>query len=376
VASAERRTIIGAWTPTGEGAPFQLTPLRQQLLKVFAWAWLSPWKGTGGTNDRLGHLAVLSVAFRANKGRISLSVRQFGELIGTKRVDTAFRVLGRLVEQGKIRRVGADALGAVYDVVLDVPERGSHRNTLESLPSTSLDSLCVPLTPPSLVPDAFLGNKGLPKTAYLLYQYLDSKEPLTQAELVRRTGKDKKTVKGHLERLSNEGLAVKTPKGWIKASDDVQAVAERRGTLGAADAIRQYNQQQRQAYLAWREGRHEADLHEAPIQARAGRMVAEAGAAIRGAGRAAVSQRGAQPVPSTDGRRLPVEPVAELGHHSPGLLADDRPRQPARGMGLGTQQESREAVCVGCGQVFSVPVPPSCPYCKGKLALVDELAIA
>jgi DNA-binding MarR family transcriptional regulator len=332
IRNAEKEAELGRWTPTQDGNPFDLTDTRKRLMGLLGWLYIQPWKGTAGTYDRLGHMAIIRMAYRANKTRLSISARLFAEEIGTSRVATAHAVLNRLVRDGYLRRVEvarAKTEAATYDLVLEPVQ---YRNTL----TTTSRQSCVFLSctgAGQLVPDAFRDRDGLPKTALLLLDYLD--EPKTSEQLEKLTEKARSTINRNLKPLKNEGLIEQTPEGWVRTKESLDAVAERVGTKGAAEQQRRYNEEQRQAYLRWLKGGHEEYLHEAPIQTREGRVVPEAGAAVRDDGGTELPERGAEPVSADDGPGVPAERMGEVGQNTPALLTDRGTRQSVGRMGVG-----------------------------------------
>jgi hypothetical protein len=85
--------------------PLKLTKDRQRILAEVEWVNSQPWAGTGGAYNRLGYLAFLGVAWRVNRlFDLGMSVREFGERIGTKSIATAHRVLWRILNLGLVRK--------------------------------------------------------------------------------------------------------------------------------------------------------------------------------------------------------------------------------------------------------------------------------
>jgi hypothetical protein len=238
IRSAEGRTTVGEWEPSGPLGQ-ALTNTRREILAAFAWAQGQPWPGRAGTYNRLGYRAVLLIAYRVNRTTdLDISVREFGEAIGTRSLATASAVLRRLVEAVLLTRRPGETFDDpyVYDLVL----RKWNTLPLPPIEKHSLFHLCN--TP--LVPDAFRTAQGLPKTALLLLDYLD--EPRTTRELMALSGKVRSTILRNLKPLEEYRLVVNKDGRWSKTDRSLDEVARELRTEGATERQRAYNREQRE----------------------------------------------------------------------------------------------------------------------------------
>jgi hypothetical protein len=80
-----------------------LTPTRQTIIAMMAWADALDWAGKSGGTDLYAYLAFLGVAYRANTTYVGMSQYQLGELIGVSN-KTAWRSMRRLERRGLIKR--------------------------------------------------------------------------------------------------------------------------------------------------------------------------------------------------------------------------------------------------------------------------------
>lgn len=395
-----------------------LTPARQKLLALAAWASAQAWPGKSGTTDINALRAILAVAYRANKLAVAVSQYDLSEWIDVSN-RTAWNAIKRLERRGVLRVpnhgrcpkckagkvvlkhrgrggkrwpfYGCDrfpecdysekrdaSLALTYQLV---SQEASHNYVIHD---RILSSVLAKYDVDSRqIPDAFRTARGLSKGALPLIDHLDANHPRTVAYFVKvmHPKRSRASIYRYLKELTEYSVARKVEGGWILGEYDLEALAVTLDTVGAREAKRRYNEKRRENLKAARESMeatHAEGVSQAGIQAREGTMVSKTGTPVRRDRGTAISQRGTQPVSGDHGQHLPIEQGQGVGRNTPGLLADDRPRFSVGGMGLGTQQESREAACLGCGQVqtFSAPNlrPYSCAYCKGKFEFVDELA--
>jgi predicted transcriptional regulator len=235
--------------PTSEVPPsLRLTRDRQKLLTEVQWVNVQPWSGQGGAYNRLGYLAFLGVAWRVNRlTDLGVSVREFGEWIGTKSIATANRVQWRILDLGLVRRreeelEGVRTTSYRYDLQLQ---------SRYSLSTTSLPYLneIVPSLP--LVPEAFWTKGGLSKASLRLYEALDPVRWQTRAELAERLHRNPSSVSRLLRNLFSAGLAEPSAEGWRRADADLDLLAQDYGTTGIREEVHRFNQQQRAAFTAW-----------------------------------------------------------------------------------------------------------------------------
>jgi DNA-binding MarR family transcriptional regulator len=203
------------------------------------------WGGQAGKGNRLVLEAVLSVAERARRLDPTVSIRQLAELT-TVTDSTVDRAIHRLVGAGWLR-IDAPAGFELHGWEDSDGRREGHAlarrlhlRVPPDLPAPAdPDELADPRTGemPSVrwagagVHDTFTW-RGLGGVAGLIYARLDPRSPTSARLVAARTGFTVGTVRTHLRRLAEHGLAEHGPAGWVRGRGDLEAVAEQLGVAG------------------------------------------------------------------------------------------------------------------------------------------------
>jgi predicted transcriptional regulator len=237
----------------------KITKDRQRILIEVEWANSQPWPGNGGAYNRLGYLAFLGIAFRVNRlFDLGVSVREFGELIGTKSKATANAVIWRILKLGLVRKredtepiEGIRTVPYRYDLQLqggrfrDTHTNYSHPYLYENVPSPSL-----------LVPDAFWTKDGLSKASLRMYEALDSERYQKRGELAKKLKRTPRSASRLLENLFSAGLAESSKEGWRRTNFDPEELAKEYGTSGIRVKLHAYNGEQRARFIEWTKEPH------------------------------------------------------------------------------------------------------------------------
>jgi predicted transcriptional regulator len=381
------------------------------LAQHAAWVQTLPnWRGRKGNRNLEVLLAAIDVGIEVGSNVVSFSTRQLAEQMkrSRKTVGLALRDLetGRWLLTMQEKRSITDA--PTYKIPVASSLQVGSDSTNITLPLRGVGSSGVESVP--MLFD-FLGI-----SAYRVWSLLIEDEGTEVKALLKTTRLSKSTIREALLRLESFGLALKKDGAWYRVEVELDAlaieygIADYRATkkekhaeqrakrmydLGLGDRLEYHRKHDlvgegRNATVDEhspalvnaqqpKEDASEEGLPQARIQTREGAVVSTAGTAVRADGRAALSERSAEPLSSDHGQRIPVESGSEVGRDTADLLADDGARQSVGGMGMGWERpEEREAACLDCGaiQTFSAPDlrPYSCAHCKGKFVFVDELA--
>jgi hypothetical protein len=226
-------------------SPLVLTPTREGLLANLGWSLRHSWPSRTGPVDRLTYNAVVRTAIAANSLIVGMSRYTLAELAGIS-PSTAHRSLNRHVAAARFAKLAPESeeLALRYHV-LDVLQSDT-RHTSDSL-LTAVSGIEMQQPPP----DLFRAAGGLSKAALRVYEVLDPTRPQTAAELARKLDRNRSSVSRILPKLYSAGLAQDLEEGWVRTDANLEQVAEDYGVKGAAERMRCYNAQQRQAYRAF-----------------------------------------------------------------------------------------------------------------------------
>jgi len=222
------------------------------------------WGGQGGAGNRAVMEALLVIAQRAGRIDPTASIRQIAEYT-TFSDSTVDRAIGRLAGMGWIRVDEAAGFVLAGDEQPD-GGRGGHalarrlhlRIPAALPPGVDPDVLADPATGelPALRPtdvhvhDAFTW-RGLGAVAGVVYARLDPAQPVSARLLSTRSGFAVATVRGHLRRLADAGLAVAGPDGWRRGGADLDRVAADLGVAGTLAVREERHKVQRARYTAY-----------------------------------------------------------------------------------------------------------------------------
>lgn len=222
------------------------------------------WGGQAGMGNRAVMEALLGIAERAGRLDPTASIRQIAEHT-TVTDSTVDRAIDRLVELGWVRiNAGAGFVLAGEEA----PDGGRSGRALArqlhllipaALPAgVDPDTLADPATGelPALRPtsvgvhDVFTW-RGLGGVAGTLYARLDPRQPAAVGLLAARSGFARGTVRTHLRRLAEHGLAVAGPQGWTRGAGDLDQVAAELGVAGTLAQREERHAIQRLRYTAY-----------------------------------------------------------------------------------------------------------------------------
>jgi DNA-binding transcriptional ArsR family regulator len=207
--------------------------------------WGTPGRAEQGATDRLTYNAVVRTAIAANSMIVGMSRYTLAELAGVS-PSTAYRSLNRHVTEARLARLAPESeeLALRYEVLAVLQSDTKHSSS--SL-VTALSGIEMQQPPP----DLFRAAGGLSKAALRVYEALDPTRPQTAAELARKLDRNPSSVGRILPKLFSAGLAQDLEDGWVRTDANLEDVAEDYGVNGAADRMRRYNAQQREAYRAF-----------------------------------------------------------------------------------------------------------------------------
>jgi hypothetical protein len=230
------------WTQTHE------SKARQIANTAIDWAMSTPWPGRTGASDRDAFIAVARIVYKAGRFQIAASCRDVASDAKIGKTAAA-NSLKRLINKYKYLELVENSVGDCANI---------YRFTLENTklghsPSTPVVRKCLSFADH----DAFRkgkGKYGLGKSAGLVYQELLN-GPLTVEELAQRTGRDKRTVKYALERMSQivdrktgEIICMIKSDGngiWQAIEVDLDLVAQVVGTAGASEKQKRLHEKER-----------------------------------------------------------------------------------------------------------------------------------
>jgi hypothetical protein len=222
------------------------------------------WGGQAGAGNRAVMEALLGIAQRAGRIDPTASIRQIAEHT-TVTDSTVDRAIGRLVELGWLRVDAAAGFVLAGDEQADGGRAGHalarqlHLRIPPRLPEgIDPDALADPATGelPALRPtdvhvhDAFTW-RGLGAVAGVVYARLDPAQPVSARLLSTRSGFAVATVRGHLRRLADAGLAVAGPGGWRRGAADLDQVAAELGVAGTLQVRQERHEVQRARFTAY-----------------------------------------------------------------------------------------------------------------------------
>lgn len=210
------------------------TPERYELANWYAAAERGEWPGSGGALERSTYMALCAVGWQFSTYQPQASQRVIAEFVASNRrwVGSA---LTRLFGRSLIRRLSAGA-GAIQAATFEIMPFYSAQQGDISLTANTVtigDGL-------STSASAELWRPGaLGRTFGMIYAHL-SDNPLSIAELAKRTGKNKRTVKRSLQGytwrdrdgiarrsdgMKHYDLAVEHSNGWVRGAADLGQLA-------------------------------------------------------------------------------------------------------------------------------------------------------
>lgn len=223
------------------------SPGRQSAQSALDWAEASPWPGRTGPYDQAVFEAHCKIAWKSGATVYAASARVLAEAAGTISM-TATNATHRLIEAGLLKLVIPSVADQAAQYELIVPNYTTSSQTV----CGEVYQVC-PATP-RVEHDAFR-YRGLGKSAAEVYAAL-AKGPLTEGELVERTGRSLKTVRRVLkkmtsivDRVTGEVVHMVERHGdaWTALRVDLDHVAEVLGTSGTG-------QRQKERHIKEREG--------------------------------------------------------------------------------------------------------------------------
>ena len=204
-----------------------------------------PFPGPTGVQDKRVLIGILKQAYQMDdenhKGEhlmdpilhpVAVSLRELGEYASVTDNRTINHSLQRLERDPDIQ------LLAVGEVIKGAGKRfgrgkqyyylfGLIQGLCRKIVRYELDDSS-PLSRQSLDTQELWTSNYLGRTAGEVYPILNE-NPITEAELCRRTLKSRKAVRNGLIKLAEAKLAEKTPKGWIRGSLTAEEVARAKG---------------------------------------------------------------------------------------------------------------------------------------------------
>jgi len=192
---------------------------RRTATAALAWAEATAWPGRTGATDRAVFVAHATIAHLAGCVDYAADCRTLAELAAVSHV-TATAATHRLIAAGRLR------LEREHTVTLSNVYRLSVQTF--TLPNIPLVRKCKGLH------DAFRGH-WLGQPGAELWEALQSGEILTATELAQRTGRDKRTVAGKLERMGTLDMVKTEGDAWRACPVDLDRVARLLGTAGAGE---------------------------------------------------------------------------------------------------------------------------------------------
>ncbi|HZD15050.1 MAG TPA: hypothetical protein VE196_07980 [Pseudonocardiaceae bacterium] len=193
----------------------------------------SRWAGQAGPSDHAVLCVLLDIAGEALTMTPSASTRQIAERAGLAH-QTVGAALGRLAERGQWVRLEAPAQGTLASAWRVMPPKATAAEaTVIRWDSARAD-------------DAF-AYKALGRVAARLYDVLTD-DVRSDCDLSASTGFHLRTVRKHLARMAADGLARRSPGGWVRGRASLESVAVNWGSVGTAEARRLRHQREREAF--------------------------------------------------------------------------------------------------------------------------------
>lgn len=174
------------------------------------------WKGTPGRTDRAVYVAMITLAEQSKSLTVILAEREAMLAAGVAERKTARKSLNRLTAANLIERAGYAGKTGRYTLT----ETVLHKYPILILKNytDSEYGVSVQQTRATLTPTDF--GVGIGKAALDIYLAL-SDTPLIAARIAEQANVSPCTVSRHVKMLEQQGLAVKTPKGWTRGLGDI-----------------------------------------------------------------------------------------------------------------------------------------------------------
>jgi hypothetical protein len=135
----------------------------------------------------------------------------------------------------------------------------------------------------SLSADLWSNRSGLGKAAFCVWSRLDTESPISAETLSEAIGyRSAHTLRVHLRRLKQHGLARKAVDGWFRIDADLNALAQSMGIAGNAERRRNWHKEETKLHhealaedmrKAEREGRTVTDPTTGEMTKRIGRLI-------------------------------------------------------------------------------------------------------
>jgi DNA-binding IclR family transcriptional regulator len=177
--------------------------------------------------------ALLDIGLQIGRREVGASIRQLAWMT-TLNPRTVELAIGRLVDKEWLSRRSRGRSGISSRYLLRRPSErvlGQYYIKHRSVGGRVDDVVLAGQVLRRTQHDAF---RRYPAT-WRCYGYLDLVEPRTPAMLAEAIGCDPSTIRNHLGRLRDWGLAVRTADGWLRLDRQLDEVAEMRGTAGMVD---------------------------------------------------------------------------------------------------------------------------------------------
>jgi len=206
------------------------------------------WPGRQGASQRAVLLAFLSYALEAGSTLLTISVRQAAERAGLTSF-SAWKAIVSLSEQGWLTLQRKRYNNRPNKYFLHSPQEKSLTTSTVQSPKRQeetqegVELLCYVR---DFSDDAFRW-KGLGKNAALVYGKLTQK-PSKLADLIATVAIPKSTLCRVLERLKEQGLAVRSAKGWWRGDGSLNDAAEKLGTARKGAEERHRHVQERKKF--------------------------------------------------------------------------------------------------------------------------------
>jgi predicted transcriptional regulator len=224
---------------------------------------LITWKGSAATTDLKVLQALFKIMKQCGKAIFGASARDAGE---RARVDrgTASRSLRRLVRAGWLEKITPARGASAATWRLRIPTDGADRDATIQHAGRAGDGLSqidpcfsrgdragLSRSVPPFDHDLFRCGKGLGPTKGRIYSLLA--EPMTAPEIANQFAyKHSRNATIHLQELAREGMVHRLDDGRYERKDvDLDAVAERRGVLGAQARQRARHGVEREKWRLW-----------------------------------------------------------------------------------------------------------------------------